>query len=217
MPLLFDELFTCPNCETIFQSKVLGSYNTFGNHYSDFYIGSGENPQPILYQLNICPKCGFAAYPMDFRTFSIELEIVQKALNETSKLVNKKGSDFNAGDGFLLLAEYVPNLNLEDKIFIMLQASYAYRELNDNNLQKTRLKIISMLELLIEKDQFERQTKEFYLYLLGEMYRLVENIEKSLQYFKQALEKSNKKSLITKLVEHQLKSPSEILPKGFLY
>ncbi|NHK30617.1 MAG: DUF2225 domain-containing protein [Asgard group archaeon] len=217
MPLLFDELFTCPNCETIFQSKVLGSYNTFGNHYSDFYIGSEENPQPILYQLSICPKCGFAAYPMDYRTFSIELKNVQKALIETSNFVNKKGSEFNAGDGFILLIEYSTYLNLEDKIFLMLQATYAYRELKDNNLIKTRLKIISMLEQLIEKNQYERQTKEFYLYLLGELYRLVENIEKSLLYFKQALEISNKKSLISKLVEHQLKNPSDILPKGFLH
>ncbi|NHJ49680.1 MAG: DUF2225 domain-containing protein [Asgard group archaeon] len=216
MPLLYDELFTCPNCSIIFQSKVLGGFNTFGKHYSDFYIGSQEDPQPILYEINICPKCGFSGFTIDLKSFSVDIELVQLAIEKVANFTGKKPSEFKAGDGYLVIANYLHNLNIEEKIGYYLKATYAYRELEDSMLESTRLEIINLIDEVLEKKKFVIQTKEFYLYLIGELYRLVGKTSESLMYFEKSLKIANKKSLISKLVEHQLKNPMEVLPQDFL-
>ncbi|NHJ84277.1 MAG: DUF2225 domain-containing protein [Asgard group archaeon] len=213
MPLLFDELFTCPYCEAIFQSKVLGSYNTFGPRYSDLYIASQEEPQPILFQNNICPKCGFSAFTVDIRVFDINLDFVKKAIAKVEAFTKKEVTNFNAGDGFLEIAEYLSNTSLETKIFAVLQATYAYRELKDGNLEKTRKYLLELLEEILVQGSYKENPKELYLYLAGEINRLLKNEKESLKYFKEAITKAPKNSFVSRLTQYQLSTPSEIIPK----
>ena len=211
-----DQLFTCPNCEVIFQSKVAGSYDTFGKKYSDFYVGSGSEPQPILHLNNICPKCGFADYTIDFKVFSIDLDIVKKAIKETEKFSGRKATEFNAGDGFIVISKYLDiEISKESLIFILLQANYAYRELDDQKLDESRTLTLEIVEDVIKKQEFKENPEELYLYLAGELHRLLGNNEKSLEYFKEALEKADRNSRISKLTQQQLTKPSEIIPEGF--
>jgi len=215
MTLLMDRLFTCPNCEVVFQSKVAGSYDTFGKKYSDFYVGSGSEPQPILHLNNICPKCGFAAYTIDFKVFSIDLDIVKKAIKETEKFSGRKATEFNAGDGFIVISKYLGNkVSVESLVFLLLQATYAYRELGDPKLDDSRTLTLKIVEEVIEKQKFAENPEELYLYLAGELYRLLGNNEKSLKYFKEALEKADRNSRISKITQQQLTKPSEILPES---
>jgi len=211
-----DQLFTCPNCEVIFQSKVAGSYDTFGKKYSDFYVGSGSDPQPILHLNNICPKCGFAAYTIDFKVFSIDLDIVKKAIKETEKFSGRKATKFNAGDGFIVISKYLDiEISKESLIFVLLQANYAYRELCDQKLDESRTLTLVKVEDVIKKQEFKENPEELYLYLAGELHRLLGNNEKSLEYFKEALEKTDRNSRISKLTQQQLTKPSEVIPEGF--
>lgn len=215
MTLLMDRLFTCPNCEVIFQSKVASSYDTFGKKYSDFYVGSGSEPQPILHLNNICPKCGFAAYTIDFKVFSIDLDIVKKAIKETEKFSGRKATEFNAGDGFIVISKYLgKKVSVESLVFLLLQATYAYRELGDPKLDESRTLTLEIVEDVIKKQKFAENPEELYLYLAGELYRLLGNNEKSLKYFKEALEKADRKSRISKITQQQLTKPSEILPES---
>lgn len=216
MTLLMDQLFTCPNCEVIFQSKVAGSYDTFGKKYSDFYVGSGSEPQAILHLNNICPKCGFAAYTIDFKVFSIDLDIVKKAIKETEKFSGRKATEFNAGDGFIVISKYLDiEISKESLIFILLQANYAYRELGNQKLDESRTLTLEIVEDVIKKQEFKENPEELYLYLAGELHRLLGNNEKSLEYFKEALEKADRNSRISKLTQQQLTKPSEVIPEGF--
>ncbi|HUU77978.1 MAG TPA: DUF2225 domain-containing protein [candidate division Zixibacteria bacterium] len=213
MSLIYEELFTCPNCEVIFQTKVLGSYNTFGECYSDLYVGCNTDPQPILHLINICPKCGFAAFTIDYKTFDIDLSLVKKAINHVEKFTGKKAANFNVGDGFLEIAEYLQNASLEQKSFTLMQASYAYRFLKDSNLDKTRKLILEIIELILQEKKFQNNPEEVYLYLAGELNRLIDNQRKALAYYKEALEKAEKNSFIERITIHQLSNPKNIIPK----
>ncbi|MBN1328271.1 MAG: DUF2225 domain-containing protein [Candidatus Heimdallarchaeota archaeon] len=213
MPLLYDELFTCPNCETIFQSKVLGCYNTFGVRYSDLYIASEDSPQPILFQNNICPKCGFSAFSIEFRIFDIDMEIVRKAITKVENFTGKNAIDFNAGDGFLEIAEYMGRVSLETRISITLQAVYAYRELADINLEKTQRYLLNLIEQNLAQKTFNENPEELYLYLAGEFNRLLKKDSESLKYFKEAITKAPKNSFISRITQYQLSTPNEIIPK----
>ncbi|MBK5113635.1 MAG: DUF2225 domain-containing protein [Candidatus Heimdallarchaeota archaeon] len=216
MTMLMDQLFTCPNCEVIFQSKVAGSYDTFGRKYSDFYVGSSSDPQPILHLNNICPKCGFAAYTIDFKVFSIDLDIVKNAIIETEKFSGRKATEFNAGDGFILISKYLENeISKESLVFVLLQANYAYRELDDQKLDESRKLTLETVESVLEKELYKENPVELFLYLAGELNRLLDNNEMSLKYFKEALEKAEKTSRISKITQQQLTKPSEIIPEGF--
>jgi uncharacterized protein (DUF2225 family) len=216
MTMLMDQLFTCPNCEVIFQSKVAGSYDTFGRKYSDFYVGSSSDPQPILHLNNICPKCGFAAYTIDFKVFSIDLDIVKNAIIETEKFSGRKATEFNAGDGFILISKYLENeISKESLVFVLLQANYAYRELVDQKLDESRKLTLETVESVLEKELYKENPVELFLYLAGELNRLLGNNEMSLKYFKEALEKAEKTSRISKITQQQLTKPSEIIPEGF--
>ncbi|HUT82923.1 MAG TPA: DUF2225 domain-containing protein [Candidatus Bathyarchaeia archaeon] len=212
MPLLYDELFTCPNCEAIFQSKVLGCYNTFGLRYSDLYIASQEDPQPVLFQNNLCPKCGFSAFSVEFRVFDINLDIVRKAISKVEDFTGKKATNFNAGDGFLEIAEYLGNNMLETKISITLQATHAYRELKDSNLEKSRIYLLDLIEQILDQKTFKENPEELYLYLAGELNRLLKNENESLRYFKEAITKAPKISFISRITQYQLSTPGEIIP-----
>lgn len=214
MPLILDELFTCPNCSVVFQSKTLGSYNTFGHCYSDLYIASTEDPQHILLLINICPKCGFTAFTADYKSFVGEdLVNYEKALKEVEEFTKKKFTEFNAGDGFLLISEYSKHLTKEQKSFTLMQACHAYRFLGDKNLEKTRRSVLQSIEDILSDGVFKKNPKELYLYLAGELNRLFGNTKKANDYFQKALEKAEKESFVYKITIHQLSSPSEIIPR----
>ncbi|MFW9922351.1 MAG: DUF2225 domain-containing protein [Candidatus Thorarchaeota archaeon] len=214
MTLLLEELFTCPNCKVVFQAKVAASYDTFGNHYSDLYFASGKDPQPILYLIHICPKCGFAAYTIYFKSFEISLDLVKDAINKIEAILQKKPSQFNPGDGYLEIAEYISNyISKEQKVFSQLHACYAYRELQDNNLKLARELTLKTIKEVLLESKFQAENEEYYLYLAGELNRLLGKNRESLEYFELASKIVKKGTLVYKLVTHQLVNPSNILPK----
>ncbi|MHA1440668.1 MAG: DUF2225 domain-containing protein [Candidatus Heimdallarchaeota archaeon] len=205
MPLYEDRLFTCPNCEAIFQSKVATTYDTFGAYYSDLFKASEEDPQPVLHLTNI--------FTQDFKVFDVDLEDVQKAISKIEKITGKPANEFNAGDGYLQIAEYLSTISIEQRAFIKMQATYAYRILEDKNLDKARELTLETIEHILETKIFMTTSEDMYLYLAGELHRLLGNESESLKYFKLAIEKSDKNSIVSRLTEHQLKSPKEIIPK----
>ncbi|MHA1156480.1 MAG: DUF2225 domain-containing protein [Candidatus Heimdallarchaeota archaeon] len=214
MPLTLDELFTCPNCSVVFQSKTLGSYNTFGTCYSDLYIASNEDPQHILLLINICPKCGFSAFTADFKSFQKEdLVNFDEALKFVEEFTQKTFTEFNAGDGYLLISEYSKHLTQEQKSYTQMQACHSYRFLDDKNLEKTRRIVLqSTLDILNDRI-FKKNPEELYLYIAGELNRLLGNNQKANEYFQKALEKAEKESFVYKITIHQLSNPNEIIPR----
>ncbi|MCK5298234.1 MAG: DUF2225 domain-containing protein, partial [Candidatus Heimdallarchaeota archaeon] len=134
---------------------------------------------------------------------------------ETEKFSGRKASEFNAGDGFIVISKYLVNkISKESLVFVLLQASYAYRELGDPKLDDSRTLTLEIVEEVIEKQKFAENPEELYFYLAGELYRLLGNNEKSLKYFKEALEKADRNSRISKITQQQLTKPSEIIPES---
>jgi hypothetical protein len=94
-----------------------------------------------------------------------------------------------------------------------MQASYAYRILADKNLDTARKLTLQTIEQILATKMFMTTSEDMYLYLAGELHRLLGNERESLKYFKLALEKADKNSVVSRLTEHQLKNPTEIVPK----
>lgn len=193
-------------------SKVLAVYNTFGPKYSDLYICSEENPQPILHQIHLCPKCGFAGIKPNFRDFRFEIAQVKAAMEKIEVLIEKKATEFNIGDGYLEIAEYQHN-SLEEQALLRLQASYAYRELQDPNITLARRLAIKDIKQILEHQSFKENPKEMYLYLLGELHRLLGDQQQAQQFFEQTLKEAESNSYFAFLAEKQLDSPKELIPK----
>ena len=214
MPLLYDELFTCPNCNAVFQSKILGSYDTFGAGYSDLYIASEQDPQPIIHMINTCPKCGFSAFTADYKSIvKDDLVKLEEAIKKVEKFTQKSAKDFNAGDGYLLISEYQKNITAEQKSYTKMQACHAYRFLNDKNLEKTRETVLRSVEGILDEGVFQKNPQELYLYLAGELNRILGFEEKANNYYKKALEIAEKDSFVYRITIHQLTNPNEIIPR----
>ncbi|MEA2070796.1 MAG: DUF2225 domain-containing protein [Asgard group archaeon] len=214
MPLLLDEQITCPKCSHSFETKILASYDTFGDQYSDLYIASENDPQPILHKIQLCPKCGFAAFTLEFNNNLILQRNVKKVIKKIENFTGKSASEFNVGDGYLEIAEYSSHLSLEERSHIMMQACYAYRELEDSLLSKARKKVLQSIQEIIENSQFKVNDKEVYYYLTGELLRLLGNNQKAEKYFNKTLTIAQKRSFIARLTKHQLTTPSEIIPEN---
>jgi tetratricopeptide (TPR) repeat protein len=216
MTLLHQQNFTCPYCDIFFSAKVLGSYNTFGKQYSDFYQSSSINPQPILYFIQLCPFCGFAAFTLDYKDFSINLERVERAIDRISKIAGKEPTAFTTGEGYLEIAEYKNNLTLEQKAHIQMQAGYAYRELNDAaNLKKSREIALETIEKILVEKSFNNHPKELYCYLAGELNRLLGEKEKATNFYHKAIDAAPDNSFIMKIATKQLNKPENIIPDSF--
>lgn len=214
MPLLLEELFTCPNCTIVFKSETLGSYDTFGTGYSDLYIASEEDPQPVLLLINICPKCGFSAFTADYKSFQEEdLVNLDESIKKVEDFTQKTCTEFNVGDGYLLISEYSKTLSKEQRSFTKMQACHAYRFLADNNLEKTRRIVLQSIEEILSDGVFQKNPEELYLYLAGELNRLLGNYQNATDYLQKALEKAEKDSFVYRITIHQLSNPSEIIPR----
>ncbi|MHA1462714.1 MAG: hypothetical protein ACTSQ0_06575, partial [Candidatus Heimdallarchaeota archaeon] len=117
------------------------------------------------------------------------------------------------GDGYLLISEYSKHLTQEQKSYTQMQACHSYRFLDDKNLEKTRRIVLqSTLDILNDRI-FKKNPEELYLYIAGELNRLLGNNQKANEYFQKALEKAEKESFVYKITIHQLSNPNEIIPR----
>ena len=169
-----------------------------------------------IYHTSIIPVAGYQ--------FTSDLSIglglpfdIAEAMKNVEAFTGKEPLDFNEGDCYLLVMHYTKPKSVEQEIFFLLQASYSYRALDDReSLIKIRRELVLKLEQSLSEKKFENNPKELYLYLTGEIYRLLGSTEKSLEYFKQALQLAPKESTVSRLTQYQLTTPNEIIPKEIL-
>lgn len=200
---LYDKTCICRHCQNAFSTKRVRSGSlTMEKRDSDFYTQFKEQSlNPILYTVSVCPACGFAFTDQ----FSEKLTPWQKqAVNEqiTAKWTPKDfGSIRQIVEATVSykLAIYASELTDQPhsvKAGLYLRLAWLYRS-QGNTAEEIRFisMAVAEYELSYIHSDYSRGDKEMsevrLLYLIGELYRRLENYDLAIRYFGKALEFRN--------------------------
>ena len=208
---LYDKTIECPVCGKSYTSKKLRSrFLRIEMVDSDFFTKYKDAAlNPLYYEVSVCPHCGFAIV----ETFSKKLSVAAKSNFETKVSANWKNErDFSnvrtvkeSIEAFKLAI--ISGTVIEEKNIVLagvcLRLAWLYR-IEENAEQENRF-IQFALEKYIkayELGEFvgTQMTEMRLLYLIGELYRRLNNRDGAIKYFSKVISHKNK-SIETKLVE----------------
>lgn len=189
--LIFDREVTCPVCAQPFKTKAVKSNAPrIKSRDSDFLIRYNII-NPLLYDVWLCPICGYAALKGDFHKIKNHQKplIIAKIsnqwqgkkyppiLNEQNAIERLKLALFNA-----VVAE-APN---STKAYICLKIAWIYRLIE--NYEEERSFLLKALEGFLlaysnEYTPFYGLDSHALMYLIGELYRRTDNEKEALVWF----------------------------------
>ncbi|WP_070119449.1 DUF2225 domain-containing protein [Bacillus marinisedimentorum] len=200
---LYDKTYTCPQCGASYSSKQLRSrFVRTETRDADFCIWY-KHPEydPDLYFIHICPACGFAAGDLSKDTLTDEARIVFR---------KEVGAKWGQGDSYshirtvekaaetYKLAIYTGKLLQENNQVLgglCLRAAWVYRKNGDsqNENRFLNMALTHYLESDITGDFAVSGMSEMRLhYLIGELYRRLDQGRKAIPYFSKVLHHKNK-------------------------
>lgn len=207
---LYDKQVKCPVCATSYSTKKVRSRfirvektdTDFFTYYKD------QELNPIFYEVNVCPKCGYAFVDTFSNSFSQNaLEKIKKQITENWKkreFSNERTVEHAAETYKLALLSGV--LKQEKSIVIAgvcLRLSWIYRMLEDFE-QEQRFMKLSLEKYIVsymETDYLGTQMTEMrLLYLIGELHRRTGDRDGAVTYFSKVINHKNR-SIETKLIE----------------
>lgn len=207
---LYDKKVKCPICSNSFSTKKIRSRfirvekidADFFTHYKD------QELNPILYEVNVCPKCGYAF--ADTFSSSFSANALQQIKSQIS--ANWKEREFSDER---MIAEAIETYKLallsgalkQEKSIVLaglcLRLSWLYRIDNDMEQEKRFMQISleKYKQSYMETDYIGTQMTEMrLLYLIGELSRRLEYRNDAVTYFSKVIGHKNR-SLETKLVD----------------
>jgi uncharacterized protein len=207
---LFDRNLDCHMCRHKFTSKKLRSKFVKVDSYDTDFCPSykEEEINGLLYNIYVCPRCGFS-FSDDFSKYfppGTKDEIQTKICDQWSS--QDFGGIRTIEDSIKTykLAAYCAGLKKEKFIVIAglyLRIAWLYRLIKNKDQEFRFLKIaIANYNESYSRDDFKgTQVSEVrILYLLGELSRRVDDIEKAVKFFSMVIERQNR-SVETTLVE----------------
>ncbi|WP_026485580.1 DUF2225 domain-containing protein [Caldanaerobius polysaccharolyticus] len=184
--MLYDKEIECPLCKSKFiTKKVAMSHLTMEFRDTDF-LERYSGMYPFLYDVNVCPDCGYAALDKQFAKLSpVQREIVS---NQVQKKWVKK--DFG-GERSLKkalnaykLALYVSDLKKDPayvKASILHRIAWIYRIMEDKNNERKFLDYaVKYYTMAYEQDNVN-QIK--VAYLIGDLCRRLENKSEAVKWY----------------------------------
>ncbi len=199
----YDKSYTCPQCGTDYTSKQLRSrFVRTEARDADFCIWYKDlEYDPDLYYIHICPDCGFAGG-----------ELSKDNLKEEAQIVFRKEvtAKWGQGDSYshirtfkkaaetYKLAIFTGKLTRQSNQMLgglCLRAAWLYRKNGDQPNEKRFLNMA--LTYYLESDRTGDFTasgmSEMRLhYLIGELYRRLDESRKAIPYFSKVLHHKNK-------------------------
>lgn len=184
---------TCPVCQKIFITYVIGSYYSSGATRRDLRDSSIFRFRKII----TCPYCLYSSLNSDFNNIhqlsviKLRKELPKIKLNLHPK-EKEEYSKFNPNYRTvrLLLARECNKLRGENKKRNMRLLLYAFYISSHRNLKKLnpfyRKRSINLLTSLLNEKQYEGKEEAALTYLLGELNRLDGNHKLALGCFKKA-------------------------------
>jgi uncharacterized protein (DUF2225 family) len=206
---IYDKKFECMFCGETFESKKVRSRFVKVAKYDTDFFPSYENEEanPILYHIQVCPACGFS-FSSDFSTYFPPgtRELVQE------KVANRWIShDFSGKRNITQaiqtykLAVYCSTLKKEKHIIVAglyMRIAWLCRMLQDTNQEERflQLAVTEYDDSLYQGDYRGTQISEVrLLYLIAELSRRINDIDKAVQYFSLVISKqreSNETNII---------------------
>ncbi|TWI56173.1 DUF2225 domain-containing protein [Halalkalibacter nanhaiisediminis] len=206
---LYDKEVCCLFCEMPFQTKRMRSrFVRVNKIHSDFYTEYKDaSLNPVFYEVDVCPHCGFASTEMFNKYFppgtkAIILEQFQKWKTQDF------GRERSVEDAIrtMKLGVLSAMLKKEKNIVIAglcLRLAWMFRLLKDTEQERRFLeKALLQYEASYQQSDYlkTQMTDMRVLYLIGELSRRLEDEDNAIRYFSRVIQHENK-SVERKLVE----------------
>jgi uncharacterized protein (DUF2225 family) len=177
----------CPCCDNTFESYELNTESSVLRQTTDFYILS-EGTQPIYYSLHTCTSCGYTGEKTDFDGHSIDEKLKQLVCSQISPMSNGKtafgGNQFEYA---AMIAKWKeePDVKIGE---LYLKAAWCYKSAKSKVGEKNcRLKAIGHFEKGILKNEVNQTRLAFYSFLVGELYRRIDNMVSAQKWYKKSI------------------------------
>lgn len=200
---LYDKEIKCEVCEYTYKTKKLRSrYIRTVKVHSDFYT-EYKNPEhnPYLYEIYVCPVCGYAASEHFSHYFppGAKEEIYTKITSRWKTRDYGGKRTVEEAIQTYKLAIFAGTIKKEKNVVLAglaLRLAWLYRMLGNKEQQEKRFLRLSLdyYEKAYEaSDHIGTQMSDIQiLYLIGELHRRVGNEEKAVQYFSRVIGHKNK-------------------------
>ncbi|MBB6214614.1 hypothetical protein HNQ80_000697 [Anaerosolibacter carboniphilus] len=191
---LYDKEITCPVCKNIFHTKkVRTSATRVEKRDTDFcthYIG--ENP--ILYNVCVCPMCGYAALESNFGEInatgkkkieeSISRRWVQRSFGEERTVIEAIETYKLA----LLCSQILANKK-GTLANICLRIAWLYRYLHHEKEFEFLTHAVGCFEQAFANEPLPigNLDEVSLMYLIGELHRMIGNYEEAIEWFGKAI------------------------------
>jgi tetratricopeptide (TPR) repeat protein len=192
----------CPIDGEKFTIMVTMSYTTF-NTMKDF---QKQGAIGDLYEsmINSCPKCHYCGYKSDFDT-TFNKPTKEEILHILEPFKDIKLNDVLENEIAAKIHLYFKDKN--DAIAnIYLVASYFLKYDSTQTAKRKELQEECINYLIKAIDNKEYEKKETYAtinYLIGELYRRIDNFQNAIKYFDLALNDENKKDWLQEVTKKQ--------------
>lgn len=205
----YDKEISCDVCESKYTSKKIRSrYIRAEKVHSDFFTEYLGEVNPYLYEVFVCPTCGYA-FSENFSNYfppGAKEEIYEK-ITSSWKTRNFGGMrTIQEAIQTYKLAFLSATIKQEKNIVIAglcIRIAWLYRMLKDEEQEARFLR----LSLTYYNKAYEasdhigtKMTDMRLLYLIGELHRRVGNEDEAIQYFSRVIGHKNK-AIESKLVE----------------
>jgi len=221
--IFYEQSRTCPICEMKFSvTKVRNSQCPVTKRDTDFCIYY-EDVDPYLYNVWVCPYCGYAAPESIFSNISeSEKEIIALALKGKEIKVDFSGiRSINIAIASYKLAIYCCELReSKDSILagLYLKVAWLYRK-SSNSKEKDYLhRALDYYQKAYDQEPFPigNLTELALRYLIGELYRRLGEYKEAIQWFNRVVsdKRSKLESKITNMAREQWHTAREELEKS---
>jgi uncharacterized protein len=216
---LYDKKYRCPICSHTFTSKKIRSRFIKIESIDIDFCPTYSDPEhnPILYQITVCPECGFS-FSDDFSDYyppgtreSIKENVWSKW--KPHSFSNKRSIEETINT--FKLAIYCASLKNEKHIILAglyMKLSWLYRALNNVSQEKRFMKMAfkEYFESYSTQDYLGTQVSEIrVLYLLGVLAIKADNNKEASKYLSKVIEQQ-RKTTEHKIVEMAKERWSEI-------
>jgi uncharacterized protein (DUF2225 family) len=173
----------CPCCDHVFESFEIEPMRNVMHQTTDFYLQS-DGIQRISYMIHTCTECGYTGYKHDFDEHSIDHGIKKLVFEHLHPLMGGKYTfSGNQYEYAAMIAKWKDEPSIKIGAYY-LEAAWCYKTAKSKPGEKNcRIKAISYFEKAINNSEIDGEKKLFYTYLIGELYRRVDNITMSERWF----------------------------------
>ncbi|MBZ4664330.1 MAG: hypothetical protein JG776_2048 [Caloramator sp.] len=192
---LYEKTILCPVCSTEFKSKALRNGKTRRVGSDTDLMPIYQGPNPLFYDVHICPSCGYSALNQYFEKVKQEQALLIKSVI-TPKFRPKNYPEVYDENiaieryKLALLNAVVKKAKSSEKAFICLKIAWMYRLLQNNSEERKFLEQAYVgFKESFETEAFPICSMDNYTlsYLIGELARRLGDNDEALLWFSKVI------------------------------